>query len=139
MPNGTPFCNFIQEFSVIVSAASGAERVLARGVEIVLEVVSITVNERYPSLMLTLYPGVMATEPQPFGTLDAMWFAFQSLANNKTPSINGDLFCSLPASSSGARSSAPPGARPALKGAARAGRLINRLHGGRDCAIIRLS
>ena len=124
---------------MVASVTIGAEHVSAPGAEIVLEVVRMAFNEQYPSLMSTPYPGVMATEPRPFGTLDAMWFAFQSLANNKTPSINGDLFCSLPASSSGARSSAPPGARPALKGAARAGRLINRLHGGRDCAIIRLS
>ena len=37
-----------------------------------------------------------------------MWLAFQSLANNKTPAINGEKK-SLPASSSGVRSSAPSG------------------------------
>ena len=49
------------------------------------------VKDQYPSLMSTLYPGVMATEPRLFGTLDAMWLAFQALANDKTPVINDDF------------------------------------------------
>ena len=83
VPNGTPFCVFSREFRVVVSAATATERVLAPGVDIVLEVVRMAVNEQYPSLMPTLYPGVMATEPRPFGSLDAMWLAFQAFANNQ--------------------------------------------------------
>ena len=67
---------------MVVSTAAGAERGLVPGAEIVVKVVRMAVDEQYPSLMPTLYPGVMATEPRPFGTLDAMWLAFQSLANN---------------------------------------------------------
>ena len=91
MPHGTPFSEFRQEFRVVVSAATGTERVLAPGAEIVLQVIRMAVNEQYPSLMPTLYPGVTAKEPRPFGTLDAMWLAFQPLVNDKTQAINGDF------------------------------------------------
>ena len=47
------------------------------------------VNEQFPSLMPTLYPGVLATVSRPFDTLDAVWLDFEALANNKTPAING--------------------------------------------------
>ena len=70
-----------------MSAATGTERFLAPGTDIVLEVVRMAVNEQFPSLMPTLYPGVMATGPRPFGTLGAVWLACQALANNKTPAI----------------------------------------------------
>ena len=42
------------------------------------------VNEQFPSLMPTPYPGDLATVSRLFGTLDAMWLAFETLANNKT-------------------------------------------------------
>ena len=61
VPSGTPFCEFGREFRVVVSAATGTERALAPGAEIVLEVVRMAVNEPYPSLVPTLYPGEMAT------------------------------------------------------------------------------
>ena len=115
--NGTPFSDFIREFRGVVPAVTGTKRVLASGTDIVLEVVRMAVNEQYPSFfMLTLYPGARATEPRPFGTLDAMWLAFQALENNKTPVINGEKVFSLPASSSGVRSSAPSGPPPAGNG-----------------------
>ena len=44
-----------------------------------MEVVRIAVNEQCPTWMPTLYPGVMATELRPFGTLDVMRLAFQPL------------------------------------------------------------
>ena len=97
---------------MVVSAATGAERVLAPGSEIVLEVVRMAVNEQYPSLMSTLYPGVMATRPKPFTTLDAMWLTCQSLASNKTFAINVFFFFFVPTCSSGVLSSAPLGPRP---------------------------
>ena len=74
--------------------------------------VRMAVNEHYPSLMPTLYPGLMATKLRPFGTLDAMWSAFQALSHNKTPAINGKICSSLPTSSSGVQSYASWGPRP---------------------------
>ena len=47
VPTGTPFSNFSGEFRVVVSAATGTERVLAPGTDIVLEVVRMAVNEQY--------------------------------------------------------------------------------------------
>ena len=119
--NETPFCDFSQAFCVVVSAATGTERVLAPGAEIISEVVRIAVNEQHPSLMATLYPGVVATDPRPFGTLGAIWLAFQSLAHSNIPTINGEyiyfeVYTYLPASSLGVRSSAPSTFRPAGNG-----------------------
>ena len=111
-----------------MSAATGAERVLTPGVEFVLEVVRMEGYEQYPSLMPALYPGDLATVSKSFGmatvlrlfgTLDAMWLAFKTLANNLTHAINsetyfyGETYFCLPAS-------------------------ICRVHGRRDRAIIRL-
>ena len=89
VPYGTPFCEFSREIRVIASAATGAEPVLVSGTDIGLEVVRMAVNEKYPSLMPTLYPGGMAAKPRPFGTLDDIWLAFQTFTNKKTPAING--------------------------------------------------
>ena len=87
---------------------------LAPGVEIGLKLVRMAVNEQCLSVIPTLFLG--ATEPRPFGTLDAVWLTFQALANNKTPVISGVFFSPLPTSSSGARSSASSGPRPAGNG-----------------------
>ena len=75
-----------------MSAATGTERVLAPGAEIVLEVVRVAVNERCPILMPTLYSGLIDTETRPFGTLDATWLAFQALANTQIPAASIILF-----------------------------------------------
>ena len=136
VPNGNLFSDFSRELRVVVSAATGTERVLAPGTDIELEVVRMTVNEQYPNLMSTLYPGVMATEPRPFSTLDAIWLAFQALANNKTPAINSEnsFSCLLRRRACGH----PPrrGPDPPVMGVVRAGRLSSRLHGRRNRAII---
>ena len=44
---GTPFCDFSREFRVLVSAVTGSERTLAPGVDVVLEVVGMAVNEQF--------------------------------------------------------------------------------------------
>ena len=38
-----------------------------------MEVVRMAVNEQFLSLMPTLYPGSMATDPKPYASLDKMW------------------------------------------------------------------
>ena len=101
---------------MLVSAVTGSERALAPGVDVVLEVVRMAVDEQFPSLMPTLFPGSMARGPKPFASLDEMWRAFSDLSNNKTPAINGEKKKCLPVSSSGVRSSAPSGPRPADRG-----------------------
>ena len=72
------------------------------------------VNEQYPDCLPVLYPGALATAPKPFGSLDAMWLAFQGLATNRAPAVNGSRFFSLPSSTGG--SSAPSAPRPAGNG-----------------------
>ena len=44
---GTPFCDFSREFRVLVSAVTGSERTLPPGVDVVLEVVRMAVNELF--------------------------------------------------------------------------------------------
>ena len=61
---------------MLVSSVTGSERTLGPGVDVVLEVVRIEVNEQFPTLMPTLYPGSMATDPKPYVSLDTMWKAF---------------------------------------------------------------
>ena len=138
VPNGTHFRDVSREFRVVISAATGTERVLAPGTDIVLEVVQMAVNEQYPSLMPTLYPGVMATEPRPLGTLDAMWLAFQALANNKAPAINGEKRNNFLLRRRACGHPPRRGPVPLEMGVARAGRLPSSLHGRRVRAIIRL-
>ena len=62
---GTPFCDVSRGFRVKLSPVSESERTLVPGVDVVLEVVRIAVNEPFPTLMATLYPGSMATDPKP--------------------------------------------------------------------------
>ena len=114
--NGTPFSDFSWEVRVLVSAVTGSERVLFPGTDAVLEVVLMAVNEQFPTLMPTSYPGSKVTDPRPFASLDAMWRAFCDLAHNKTPVVNREKHVALPVSSTGARSSAPSGPRPADHG-----------------------
>ena len=53
---GTPFCDFGREFRVLVSAATGSERTLAPGVDVVLEVVRMAVNEQFPHVDAHIVP-----------------------------------------------------------------------------------
>ena len=95
---------------------TGSYRVLSPGTDVVLEVVRMAVNEQFPTLMPTLYPGSKAKDPRPYASLDAMWQAFSDLAHNKAPAVNGEKHFSLPVVLTGTRSSAPSGARPAVHG-----------------------
>ena len=87
---GTPFCDFSREFRVLVSAVTGSERILAPGVDVVLGVVRMAVNEQFPTLIPTLHPGSMVTNPKSYAPLDAMWMAFSDLAHNNAPAVNGE-------------------------------------------------
>ena len=92
----------------------------------------------FPGLRSTLYSGTLGCAPNSFvtvstmylafGTLDPMWSAFPSLANNKTQAINSENnICLL------RRGPGPP-----IMGAARDGRHPSRLHDRRHRANIRL-
>ena len=137
---GTLFCIFSREFRVLVSAVTGSDRTLDPGVDAVLEVVRMAVNEQFPTLMPTLYPGSMARDPKPYASLDKMWKVFGDLANNKTPAVNVFVFVFLCLFLRRERGHPPRrGSAPPVMGAARAECRLRRLHGRRDRAIIRLS
>ena len=53
-----------------------------------LELVRGLVNEQYPKLMSTLYPGELATAQKPFRSIDDMWLAFNICRLVKTPTMN---------------------------------------------------
>ena len=76
MCNGTPFTDFSREFRVLASSATGIERVLSPGVDVVMEVVRMALNVQAQALMLALYPGSKGTDPRPYASLDAIRRAF---------------------------------------------------------------
>ena len=86
------------------------------------------VNEQYPSVIPPLYPGVLATEPRPFGTLDDMWLAFQfrAILRHQPSTVKNIFLCLLLRRACGHPPRGGPG--PPVMGAATAGRLSNRLH-----------
>ena len=70
---GTPFGDFCREFSV---GSHGDRACSGSWGRLVLEVVRMAVNGKFPSLMPTSYHGSMATDPKPYASLDEMWKAF---------------------------------------------------------------
>ena len=95
---------------------TGNDRVLSPGTDVVLEVVGVAANEQYSALMPAMYLGLMATDPLPHASLDAISRSLRDYAHNKTLAVNGETFFSVPVFSSGARSSATSVPRPADHG-----------------------
>ena len=75
MCNGTRFTDFSREVHVPLSTATGSERDLSQGTDVVLEVVRMRVNEKPPAFMSGLYPGLKASDPRSHVSLGAMWRA----------------------------------------------------------------
>ena len=90
VPNGSPCAAYYRAFRMVVSGVTGSERALAPGVALLLESVRLSVNKQFSRLMPSLYPGELATRPKPFDSIDAIWLALGTLANNKTPAIFGE-------------------------------------------------
>ena len=65
---------------MLLSAVTRSESNLAPRVDAVLEAVRRAVNEQFPSLTPTSYPGSMATEPRPYASLDKMREGFVDLS-----------------------------------------------------------
>ena len=85
------------------------------GLGLVMEIVRLSVNEQFPQLMPSLYPGELATCSQPFDSVDIMWLPLGTLANINTQNINGAKLFAVPAVSE-ERVSAPSGPPPAAPG-----------------------
>ena len=93
-PNGTPYAAYYLGFRMVVSGATGSERVLTPGVRLVLEIVRLSVHEQFPRLMPNLYPGELTTCPLLIGSIDAMWLALGVVANSKTSVLEGETLFS---------------------------------------------
>ena len=59
------FAILVGIFRLLVSTVTESEHALAPGTDVVMELVLMVVNERFPTLMPTLYPGLKATGPRP--------------------------------------------------------------------------
>ena len=92
VPDLTEFSAFLRAFKQRVSIVQGTERLFKPSDAMVIEIVRGVVSRQYPSLMPTLYPGRLMTIPEPFHTVSEMWAAFEVLATNKTPAVNGSRF-----------------------------------------------
>lgn len=53
---------------------------MSPGTDLVLVVVRISVNKHFSTLMPTLYPGLDATGPRRYASLNAMWQGFSDIA-----------------------------------------------------------
>ena len=123
MCNGMPFSDLGRAFRVLASTATGRELILSPGTGVVLEVARAAANEQLPALMPALYPGSKVTNPRPYASWDAIWRAFILVTKRiirHLPSTAKHLFL-LSVSSTGARSAAPTGPRPAVRSWARPG------------------
>ena len=76
--NGTPFSDFSREVLVLLPTATGSERVLSPGTNVVLDVARVGANEQFPPPMPAVYPGSKTTDPRPYALLDAIWRAFSN-------------------------------------------------------------
>lgn len=66
VPSGTPYSACYRAFRIVDLEVTGSKLALALGMGLVLEVVRLSVNEQFPQLMLSLYPGELTTCPLPF-------------------------------------------------------------------------
>ena len=70
--NVLPLSDFSAEVRVLVPTATGSERVLSPGTDVVLKMVRVASNEQFPAFLPALYAGSKATDPRPYASLDAM-------------------------------------------------------------------
>ena len=108
VPSSTNFSTFLRAFKERVSLAQGTEMILKPSHAMVVEIVRGVTSSQHPSLMPTLYLGRLMTVPQPFATVADMWSAFEVLATNKTPAINGRGFHVTSSGGHVTYSSSPP-------------------------------
>ena len=90
VPTNTGFASYIRCGKYLFSVIQGALKVFKPGDAIAIEYIRSSVSQPYPSLMPTLFPGALTTAVEPYSTVLAMWQAFDVLAANKTPAINGE-------------------------------------------------
>ena len=101
---------------MLVSTVTGSEHGLALGTNVMLEVVRMTVNEQFRTLMPTVYLGSKATSPRPYVCWMHCGVLFGDLAHHNTSAVNGKNIFALTVSCPRALSSVPAGPWPAAHG-----------------------
>ena len=114
--NGSSYAAYYRAVRVVNSGVTGIESTLASGVGLVLETVRLSVNEKPPQLMPSLYPGELATCPLPFGSIDYMWLTLGALANSKTPALNDKKYLITACFGIGGACISPSGPSPVALG-----------------------
>ena len=102
---GTPFASYLRALRVVVASTVEKGGPLAPSAAMAIELVRIRTAQQYPMLMLTLFPGDLATREKPYVTLTSMRTVFNDLKHNMSPAIDGGAFSSATRTSS---SHAPP-------------------------------
>ena len=92
VPSGTPFSSFLRPFRIVVASTVDKVGPLAPSLEMGMELIRIRTAQQYPTLMLTLFPGVLATRERPYDSLETLWTVFANLKNNTSPAIDGEAF-----------------------------------------------
>ena len=92
VPSGTPFSNYLRSFRVVVAGTVDEGGPLAPSPEMAMELIRVCTAQQYPMLMLTLFPGDLATREKPYDSLATLWTAFAHLKHNTSPAIDGDAF-----------------------------------------------
>ena len=138
MCNGTLFSDFDREFRVLVLTATGSERVLSPGTDVVLEVVGVAANEQFPALLPALHPN---RRQRTRGHTPRCMLCGGLLVTKRIirhlPSTAKQCFLSLFLRERGRQPRRDPG--PPIMGAARTKCRPSSFWGRRDRAIIQLS
>ena len=92
VPTNTDFAVFFRGAKDVVSIVQGTERIIKPTDAMVVEYFRLRVSQQFPALMPILCPGSLMTTPEPYATVQDLWTAFEVLATNKTPAINGNKF-----------------------------------------------
>ena len=92
VPSGTPFSSFLRSFRIVVASTVDKGGPLAPSLEMAMELIRLRTAQQYPTLMPTLFPGVLATRKRPYDSLETLWTVFANLKNNTSPAINGEAF-----------------------------------------------
>ena len=100
VPSGTLFSNCLRSFGVVVASTVDKGGPLTPSSEMGMELIRIRTAQQYPMPISTLFPGNLATRERPYDSLATLWTVFAHLKHNTSPTIDGDVFASVPQSSS---------------------------------------
>ena len=92
VPSGTPFSNYLRSFRVVVASTVDKGGPLAPSPEMAMELIRIRTAQLYPTLIPTLFPGILATRERTYDSLTTLWTVFAHLKHNTSPAIDGDAF-----------------------------------------------